>query len=331
MALAADLTETTGVAPGLIRDNARPMKKSLLPLSLTAAPDRADPAPLVLYHGKGCPDGFGAALAAWRYYAGAVELRGLDHGEVQTLADLPPLAGRAVYILDFSFPTEILRGIDEQAAKLVLLDHHRSAADQLEGFACRCGAVYFDMAKSGARLAWEFFHPDAELPDLVRYIEDRDLWNWQYPDSPAYLAALDMEPQDIARWDAIARFDAAEQARFMERGQAMDAKFRKLAADIAEGAQPVVFNGHAGLMVNAPGVFHSLVGDLLSQRSGTFALMWSAGKGGVVKVGLRSQPGFDCIPLAQSMGGGGHPQACGFRMKAECLPGLLAGALQADA
>ena len=303
--------------------------KSILPLQRLVAPRQDDPEPLVLFHGRNCPDGFAAALAAWRFYGGAVELRGLDHGEARTVGDLPPLEGRSVYVLDFSFPAELLQAIDERAARLVLLDHHKSAADALEGFACRCGVVHFDLAKSGARLAWEFFFPDAPLPDLVRYVEDRDLWNWQFPESAAYLAALDMEPQDFARWSALADFSPEDNARFMARGQAMDEKFSKLAADIAEGAQPVVFNGEPGLMVNAPGVFHSLVGDLLSRRSGSFALMWSAGPGGVVKVGLRSQRGYDCIPLAQSMGGGGHAQACGFKMPAERLPGLLGGALDA--
>jgi hypothetical protein len=127
----------------------------------------------------------------------------------------------------------------------------------------------------------------------------------------------------------LADFTPEQSAQFMARGQAMDEKFSKLAADMAEGAQSVVFNGEAGLMVNAPGVFHSLLGELLSRRSGTFALMWTAGQGGVVKVGLRSQRGYDCIPLAQSMGGGGHAQACGFKMAAERLPGLLAGVLDA--
>ncbi|MGJ4748978.1 DHHA1 domain-containing protein, partial [Leptospira sp. SA-E8] len=118
-------------------------------------------------------------------------------------------------------------------------------------------------------------------------------------------------------------------AEFMARGEAMDAKFRKLAEDMAANAEPILFNGIKGLMLNAPGAFHSLLGEILSRRSGTFALLWTANKGGVVKIGLRSQKGFDCIPLAESMGGGGHAQACGFRMKAERLPGLLAGVLNA--
>lgn len=317
-----------GLVAAMLRRHNRAMTSHLLPVSLVAPPRRDDPQPLVLYHGR-CPDGFGAALAAWRFYEGAVECVGLEHGQVQTIGDLPPLAGRAVVVLDFSFAPELLRAIDERAARLVLLDHHKSAADQLDGFACRCGAVFFDLAKSGAHLAWQYYFPDHELPQLVRYIEDRDLWKWRYPESSAYLSALDMEPYDFARWQQIAAFTPEETAAFIARGQAMDEKFRQLAGGIAEAALPVVFNGEAGLMVNAPGAFHSLVGDLLSARSGTFALMWSVGKDGGIKAGLRSQRHYDCIPLARSMGGGGHAQACGFRMGADRLPGLLAGTLEA--
>ena len=303
--------------------------KTILPLQLLFAPDRNDPQPLVLYHGRSCPDGFAAALAAWLFYEGKAEMLGLDHGDIKSVTDLPALEGRAVYILDFSFDAEILRGIEERAAKLVLLDHHKSAAEKLTGFACRCGVVHFDMSKSGARLAWEFFQPNRVVPDLVRFVEDRDIWVWQYPESPAFLAALDMEPMDLPRWAEIAQFTPEQLTFFMARGHAMDEKFTKLCADMAEGAQPISFNGQQGLMVNAPGVFHSLVGDTLAKQSGTFALMWTAGQGGVVKVGLRSRSGFDCIPLAESMKGGGHAQACGFKMGVERLPELLSGTFKA--
>ena len=303
-------------------------KKTILPLQLLVAPDRADPAPLILYHGRNCPDGFGAALAAWLYYGDRAEYVGLDHGDVATIDDLPPVRGRAVYLLDFSFSNEVMAALDERAAKLVMLDHHKSAAEKLTGFACRCGVVHFDMAKSGARLAWEFFHPHEPVPALLQYVEDRDIWKWEFAESAAFLSALDMEAQGFERWREIAAFTPEQLERFMARGAAMDEKFRKLAADIAEGAQPLVFNGVAGLMVNAPGMFHSLVGDILSAKTGTFGLMWSAGDKGV-KAGLRSQRNFDCIALAESMGGGGHAQACGFKMKVDRLAELLTGTFNA--
>lgn len=303
--------------------------KTILPLRLLITPDKNDPQPLVIYHGRNCPDGFASALAAWLYYEGRAEFLGLDHGDIKSVDDLPALEGRVVYILDFSFSPELLRSIEERAAKLVMLDHHKSAADKLTGFSCRCGIVHFDMHKSGARLAWEFFHPEQPVPDLVRFVEDRDIWVWQYPESAGFLAALDMEPFNFERWNEIASFDAVQLSIYVERGRAMDEKFSKLAAGIAEGAQALTFNGVSGLMVNAPGVFHSLVGDMLSKQSGTFALMWSTDKSGVIKVGLRSQRSFDCIPLAESMRGGGHAQACGFKMGAERLPELLSGKFDA--
>ena len=145
------------------------MKKHILPLALLVAPAKNDPQPLIIYHGRRCPDGFGAALAAWLYYcadgADGAEFLALDHGDVQSMADLPAIDGRAVYILDFSFSRELLSSIEERAAKLVMLDHHKSAAEKLTGFTCRCGVVHFDMHKSGARLAWEFFHPEQPVPD----------------------------------------------------------------------------------------------------------------------------------------------------------------------
>lgn len=305
--------------------------KNILPLQLLISPERNDPHPLVLYHGKGCPDGFAAALAAWLFYQGQAEFHGLDHGDIKSVDDLPVLQGRAVYVLDFSFSPEILQAIEQRAAKLVLLDHHKSAAEKLTGFSCRCGAVHFDMTKSGAHLAWQFFLPQQPVPDLVHFIEDRDIWVWQYPQSAGFLAALDMEAFEFERWAEIAAFTPAQLKEFMARGQAMDEKFNKLAADIAQGAQPVTFNGQQGLMVNAPGVFHSVVGDILSRQSGSFALMWQATSGGLIKAGLRSQRDFNCIPLAESMHGGGHAQACGFRMRVERLPELLSGKFDASA
>ena len=305
--------------------------KTILPLQLLVAPDLNDPQPLVIYHGRKCPDGFASALAAWLFYEGKAQFLPLDHGDIKSVDDLPALAGRAVYILDFSFSPEIMRGIEERAVKLVMLDHHKSAAEKLTGFACRCGVVHFDMDKSGARLAWEFFQPAKPVPDLVRFVEDRDIWAWQYPESAGFLAALDMEPLDFARWAEITQFSPAQITEFMARGQAMDEKFKKLVNDMADSAQPIIFNGQSGLMVNVPGVFHSLIGNLLSEKSTTFALMWHVGKSGGVKVGLRSQRSFDCIALAESMGGGGHAQACGFKMGTDRLPELLSGVFKAAA
>jgi uncharacterized protein len=268
-----------------------------------------------------------STLAAWNFFGGRGEYLALDHGDVSTIDALPSLEARNLYILDFSFDEALLRQVDDAAGRLVVLDHHKSAQDKLRQFKCRCGVLHFDLKKSGARLAWEYFLPDREMPALVRFVEDRDLWAWKVEGSASFLAALDTEPQTFERWNAMANFSPAEVQAYVDRGRAMDEKFNHLASLIADSAKPVRFNGVQGLMVNAPNVFHSHLGNLLSEKTGTFALLWTVHKSGAIKVGLRSQPGFDCIPMAQSMGGGGHPQASAFRMDAALLPRLLQGAI----
>src|SRR5690606_27695042 len=222
-----------------------------------------DPNPLVIYHGK-CPDGFGAALAAWLYFEGRGEYVGMSHSKETLIEEMPELQDRSVYILDFSFSPEIMTAIDAKARKLVMLDHHKSAADKLHGFQCRCGVVHFDLTQSGAMLAWKFFHPAKPVPDLIRFIQDRDLWHWAIPESASFLSALDLEPNEFARWAEIAAFTPEQVQGFCQRGAAMNEKFLALSRDIASSAAPIRFNGQEGLMVNCPGAFSSEVGNQLA-------------------------------------------------------------------
>ena len=56
---------------------------------------------------------------------------------------------------------------------MVIVDHHITAKERLIGHGHEKEQNYhFDMNKSGARLAWEFFFPDKEVPLLIRHIED---------------------------------------------------------------------------------------------------------------------------------------------------------------
>lgn len=300
-------------------------------LRLSVTPSVDDPRPLVLYHGRNCPDGFGAALAAWLFFGDRASYRGIDHGEIGCAADLgADLAGRTLYVLDIALEPEVLAEVEQVVSRLVILDHHQSAQRKTGHWQCRCGVVHFDLNKSGARLAWEFFHSTAPVPALVLHIEDRDLWRWQYSDSRGFLAALDLQERSFERWAEIAAFSPEQLREFTLRGAAMDEKFSQLCRDMARDAQPVRLAGVPGLMLNCPSVFHSEVGDILAQRSGTFALMWQARDAGVVKVGLRSRGGFSCVELAEQFGGGGHAQACGFRINTAQLAQLLAGSLDPE-
>lgn len=279
-------------------------------------------APLVIYHGR-CPDGFGAALAAWLVFGDKADYVQGFYGDPP-----PDVQGRNVFILDFSYGRDVLSRIDQEAASLVLLDHHKTAQDNLMGFTCTCGKVHIDMSHSGARLAWDYFHPDTEVPALIAHVEDRDLWKWQYPDSAAFLAALDAEKHDFHRWKELLNMDGVAREQFVRRGEAMNVKFSLLCEGIAADALPLSIGGVEGLMVAASADFASQVGSLLSQKSGTFAAVWRLEPKGMMKISLRSKAPFDVECIARHFGGGGHAQAASMRVPAAKLTEMIAGMLK---
>ena len=105
--------------------------RTLLPLQLLVAPDRNDPDPLVLYHGKGCPDGFAAALAAWTFYEGRVQCLGLDHGQAAP-ASVQRVRG-GVAITDGVEPghQRAIAVVEEPAATVDQAAHHLDVGDRL--------------------------------------------------------------------------------------------------------------------------------------------------------------------------------------------------------
>lgn len=118
-------------------------------------------------------DGFGAAYSAWtRLGSKATYYPGIH-------STPPPddVRGKNVALFDFSYLRNVLTGIEKQANSVIIVDHHKTARDNLLGDDSGSNEnkknYFFDMDKSGARLAWEFFWPDKEVPLLIRYIEDK--------------------------------------------------------------------------------------------------------------------------------------------------------------
>lgn len=97
-------------------------------------PEQVD---FVIYH-HACQDGFGAAWAAHQRI-GDTSPKGVEIQYVSAKygSEPPDVTGRHVVIADFSYPREQLDEMTKLAASLVVLDHHKSAREALEG-----GTVY---------------------------------------------------------------------------------------------------------------------------------------------------------------------------------------------
>jgi hypothetical protein len=186
--------------------------------------------------------------------------------------------------------------------------------------------VAFDLTKSGARIAWEHFHPGQPAPLALAHIEDQDMWRFRIPGTRAFCRALRMRPFAFDVWDDIVR-DAdrpnpAGYAALCAEGEAVE-RFLTVEIDrLASGSMvmPVRLAAEAGgapiggLAINCNALFTSKLGSRLAERSGSFGLIWHLGGDDVVNVTLRGCGPLDVARLAQRFGGGGHPNAAGFRM-----------------
>lgn len=63
----------------------------------------------------------------------------------------------------------------------------------------------FDTTKSGALLAWEYFNPIFSVPDIIRFVSDRDLWQFKYPETKAAIEGLKQSGrmEDFEYWDKL--------------------------------------------------------------------------------------------------------------------------------
>ncbi len=254
-----------------------------------------DRQPLIIYHGD-CPDGFGAAFAAWKLYGDQAEYRGVSHGDPP-----PDVSGRQVLICDFAYDRETTLKLAQRAAELTVLDHHRSAQAEI-GDLPFC---IFDMERSGAVMAWQHLHRDP-APVLLQYVQDRDLWRNAMPDSEEVSAALRARDFDFHTWDSI------EIDQLRGEGRALLAYQRRTVERVAAHASPVEIAGVAVPTVNSP-VLQSELGDRLAQGH-PFAAVWWQGAGEVARWSLRSTAeGMDVSEIAARYGGGGHRTAAGFK------------------
>ena len=140
---------------------------------------------VVLYHSN-CPDGLGAAFPFWRenqdrFNNKELQLIGVTHG-----INYPrSLIDKRIMMVDFSYKREIIKQICKNNKFVFILDHHRSAIDDLVGLENECPnfGYILNIDKSGAQIVWDWIYPTINAPWFIDYIADRDLWRFKLPHS----------------------------------------------------------------------------------------------------------------------------------------------------
>lgn len=264
---------------------------------------------IVIYH-KNCTDGFAAAWAFWQAWGEEMDYHAASHG-----SEPPDVTGRTVYMLDFCYKREVMESLLEEAAGIVLLDHHKTAIEDMGDLS----HPRFDMSEcsldhSGCRLAWDYVSVAYKRPRprLIDHIEDRDLWRFRLTGTEEICAALHSYEMDFGQWDTLMNVSITELWR---EGVPILRAHKKRIREIASSAKrDVSLAGKRVPLVNCPGSFMSDVGDSLSPHHPFVAMYYDTKYHRVFGLRSREYGGDDVSEVARLYGGGGHRNASGFRV-----------------
>ena len=256
----------------------------------------------VLYH-TGCRDGFAAALAAWLVLQEEATYIPVQYQEAPPRME----ANSTVYILDFSYPLDILKELSSLHEKVLVLDHHATAQQDLLTYK----DSIFDLTKSGAVIAWEYFHPKEPLPLLFQYVQDRDLWKWELTETEAVNEVLQhLGYKNFNLW--LPYLDKKNIPQLLERGALLiEVKNRQI--------ETLARNSYIGTLAEVPCAFcnasiyqSELAHVLMDTHQTDLAAIWYRNNSGKVIYSLRSRNDIDCSAIAKGFGGGGHKFSAGM-------------------
>jgi hypothetical protein len=259
---------------------------------------------VVIYHGK-CPDGFGAAWAAWKKFGTkAAYLPARDRNATPV-----PLKNKIVYLIDYTYDTPITKQLIKDNIRVTAIDHHFSQKEPI----FLTEKYSYDVNHSGAVLAWNYFHPGKPVPTLLRYIEDRDIWKWKVPHAREMLMLIDLAEFDFKTWSLLAKELDNPRMRTVniKKGALLELHYRSLYKKLLPNAELVTFAGHKIYALNCPYYFADDLGHELAVKTHSFSILWSEA-GGRIRCSLRSEGKTDVSKIAKHYGGGGHKHSAAF-------------------
>lgn len=263
---------------------------------------------VILYHGH-CPDGFASAYVAWKKFGEQASYIPVHH-------DFPPpvgLAGKELYIIDFSYKKEVLLELEKNAKSLIILDHHKTAEEAVKAVR----EHRFAKDQSGCGLAWEHFFSGTPIPKLIAYIQEGDLNRANLPHTHEILKVIYATPFEFSAFGKLEKELEVESSfySYFEAGKHYSWYFKRLAEILAEDAELVSFERYEVYAVNVPSIFkHEVAIHLWKKHGHPFAIAWRETTSGLKTVSMRGNGSVDVSELAKRYSGGGHQEAASFRV-----------------
>lgn len=257
---------------------------------------------IVFYH-HNCPDGFSAAWVLWKKFKNKAEYRWLDYHAPFNY----DFHNKTIYFVDV-VPDEPNLERLAQNNRIIIIDHHISSQHLLP----LANDYSFSLDHCAAVLTWHYLFPRKKMPNLLKYIEDVDLWKFRQPSSKYVNAAIQLKEFEFKEWSKVAKDleEVSSRKKYVSEGKLIIKYQDKMINKIVSRAKPVMLDGQEGLAVNSS-VLVSEIGNALLENRCSLAIIWFATKN-KIKVSLRSKGDVDVAKIGEKYGGGGHQKASGF-------------------
>jgi len=277
---------------------------------------------IVLFHYP-CNDGLASGWIANDYHQkqnAKIEIYPIQHGDI---IDLGRLINKRVIFCDYAPSKEILDEIEKITIKITILDHHISSQKALLD---KSYAIY-DMNKSGAELAWEYFFPDIIMPDFIQMIQDRDIWTWNVQHSREFTSGFTTVVSGIEPYDFAELFELFDDLSdypnkiifYIELGNVINKSIINKCKYLAKEHLTKInyYKNYNICIVNCPTDLVSDLGNIISSSDNIdFAVLWRYNHPNEeYYVNLRSNNKVDVSLIAEEFYGGGHKNAAGFTTK----------------
>lgn len=264
--------------------------------------------PLVIYHGN-CADGFGSA---WCFHHHDPQGYEFHPGVYQN--DPPDVEGRDVFMVDFSYKRPVVESMLKRARSMTLIDHHKTAIDDLQPL-LDVGQLrgLVDIEHSGAMLTWQWlFGADTPAPELIRHVEDRDLWRFALANTREIQANVFSHPYDFAVWDQLM---SAPLQDLISDGRAIERKhFKDIRELLPLCTRTMLIWGHLVPVANMPYTMSSDAAKILAQGHPFAGCYYDGTDYRIFSLRSQAPHGMDVSEIARNYGGGGHRHASGFRV-----------------
>lgn len=265
----------------------------------------------VMYHSRDLDGQCSGAIVKYKHPD--CNTIGVDYGDDVPWDQLKE--GETVFVVDFSFDVPDMKRLDKKYS-LIWIDHHKTAIEKMRSHGLRFNGLQKE-GLGACALTWTFCRFDTPMPWAVILLAEYDVWIHTKPETLSFQYGMRLEatePESHLWKKLFSGNSEVVMDSIIEKGHIIrDYEIQSSIIYAAAAAFEIDFEGLKCIAINKvlknSFLFESVFDE--DKHDAMLAFGWT---GATWSFSLYSTK-VDVSPVAVRYGGGGHPNACGFKSK----------------